>query len=80
MNKTVAALFLSLYGLVGLINGIVILVKKQYFSTWLQNKDFLAPAPIQKISGKQAKTDGIGLFINGLFFLGLGVAIYLWGG
>ncbi len=78
-NRIFVAFFLSLFGLLGLINGIVMLVKKQYFAVGLQNKEFFVPALIRNISGKKAKFDGVGFVIAGLFFLGFGVALYFWG-
>ncbi len=79
-DKIPAVILFALFGLLSLIIGVVILVKKEYFSTRLRYKDFLlAPTPIWKVSGKRAKSEGIGSIVVGLVFLGLALAIYLWG-
>ncbi len=79
MDKTTIVIFFSLFGLLSLITGVVILVRKEYFYARLKHKDFLAPAAIRKISGKTARTDGLGSIVIGLVLLGLSIAIYLWG-
>jgi hypothetical protein len=74
MGKTYAAILISFISLLSLIIGIVILIRKQYFS-YGKTGQFIG-----KVTGKKAKSDGIGYIIMGLVFLGLSVAIYLWGG
>ena len=79
MDKTVAVLFFFSFGLLSLIIGIVILVRKEYFSAHLKHKDFLAPAPIRKVSGNKARSDGIGGIVIGVILLCLSLTIYVWG-
>ena len=79
MDKNIAIIILSLFGFQGLITGFVILVKKEYFAVRLKHKDFLAPAIIGKVSGKQAKSSAIGYIVYGIFFIAIALALYLWG-
>lgn len=79
MDKNIAIIVLSLFGFHGLITGFVILVKKEYFSVRLKDKDFLAPAIAGKVSGKQAKSDAIVYIVYGIFFIAIALALYLWG-
>ena len=61
-------------GLMSLIIGIVVLVRKQFF---LYGKK---GGYIGKVSGKKALSHGISSVLMGLFIIGLSIAIYLWGG
>ena len=74
MENIWAVILSSFIGLLSLIIGVVILVRKQYFS-YGKSGQFIG-----KVTGKRAKSDGITHIVAGLFFLGLSVAIYLWGG
>ena len=74
MEKTWAVILISLIGLMSLIIGVVILVRKQYFSYGKKGQF------IRKVAGKRARSDGITYIVMGLIFLGLSAAIYLWGG
>ena len=79
MDRTIAIIFIFLFGLLSLVTGIVILVKKEYFDARLKHKDFIAPAPIWKVSGKRARSDGISSIVIGIFLLVLSIVIYIWG-
>jgi hypothetical protein len=74
IGKTYAAILISFIGLISLIIGVVILIRKRYF---LYGK---TGQYIGKVTGKKAKSNGIGYIIMGLFFLGLSAALYVWGG
>jgi hypothetical protein len=74
MNKVMAALILFCLGLLSLIIGVVILIRKQYF-LYGKKGGFIG-----KVSGKKAISHGIWSVLTGLFFLGLSIAMYLWGG
>ena len=69
-----AVLILFCLGLLSLIIGVVILVRKQYFMYGKKG------AYLGKVSGKKAISHGITSVLTGLLFLGLSIAIYLWGG
>ena len=60
-------------GLLSLIIGAVILVRKEYFLYGRKG------AFIGKVSGRKAKSNGITNIAAGLFFLGWSIVIYLWG-
>ena len=74
MGKTYVVILTSFLGWLSLTMGVVILVRKQYFSYGKKGQF------IGKVTGKKAKSDGIWYIITGLVFLCLSVAIYLWGG
>jgi hypothetical protein len=61
-------------GLMALIIGVVVLVRKQFF-LYGKKGGFIG-----KVSGKKAMSHGISSVLIGLFFMGLSIAIYLWGG
>ena len=74
MQQIWAGILLSFMGLLALVIGVVILKRKRYFS-YSKKGQFIGT-----VSGKKAKSHGISSVIMGLVFLGLGVAILLWGG
>jgi hypothetical protein len=75
MDTTIIAILICVgLGLMELIIGVVVLIRKQFF---LYGK---TGGFIGKVSGKKALSHGISSVLAGLFFLGLSVAIYLWGG
>ena len=73
MNSTIAILILFGLGLLSLIIGVVILVRKQ-FLLYGRTGDFIG-----KVSGKKARSEGISRVLAGLLFLALSIAMYLWG-
>ena len=73
MEKTMAVLISSFLGLMSLTIGVVILIRKQFFS-YGKTGQFIG-----KVSGKKAKAAGLNYLVGGLLFLGLATAIYLWG-
>jgi hypothetical protein len=74
IGKTYAVILVSFLGLLSLIIGVVILIRKGYFS-YSKGGQFIG-----KVTGKKAKSEGIGYIVIGLVCLGLSAAIYLWGG
>ncbi len=74
MNNIMAVLILFGLGLLSLIIGVVILVRQQYF-LYGKKGGFIG-----KVSGKKAVSHGISSVLMGLLFMGLSIALYLWGG
>ncbi|MBI5953229.1 MAG: hypothetical protein HY865_16360 [Chloroflexi bacterium] len=79
MDKTVFTIFLFFFGVLGITSGVVILVRKEYFSFQIKHKDFIEPATYRKVTGKEAKSDGVSGIVAGIVLLALSLAIYLWG-
>jgi hypothetical protein len=74
VNNIIAVLILFGLGLLSLIIGVVVLIRKQYF-LYGKKGGFIG-----KVSGKKAMSHGISSVLMGLLFMGLSLAIYLWGG
>jgi hypothetical protein len=74
VGKTYVVILITFFGLLFLIIGVSILIRKQYFSYGKKGQF------IGKVTGKKAKSDGIGYIGMGLGCLGLASAIYFWGG
>jgi hypothetical protein len=74
MNNIIAVLMIFGVGLMSLIIGVVVLVRKQFF-LYGKKGGFIG-----KVSGEKAMSNGISSVLMGLFFIGLSIAIYLWGG
>ena len=74
MNNIMAVLILFGLGLLSLIVGASILVRRQYL-LYGKKGGFIG-----KVSGKKAISHGIWNVLAGLLFLGLSIAVYLWGG
>jgi hypothetical protein len=73
-NIMMAVIVIFGLGLMSLTIGVVVLVRKQFF-LYGKNGGFIG-----KVSGKKARSHGISSVLMGLFFIGLSIAIYLWGG
>jgi len=69
-----AELILFGFGVLSLIIGVVILIRKQYYA-YGKNGGFIG-----KVSGKKARSSGISYILSGLLSVSLSIAIYLWDG
>jgi len=73
--KNIMAVLISFgLGLMSLIIGVVFIIRKQFY-LYGKNGGFIG-----KVSGKKAMSHGIWSILTGILFIGLSIAIYLWGG